>query len=279
MARVNQSPAAKPNERPGEKLKRARERWNLTYRDVAKASQQIAARRGNDEFVVALSRLADIENKGIVPTIYRIYTLCSIYRLEYEEVLSWYAVPLELLPAESLQTPLPVTHAEPLQETRVVTVPQPANCEIDLNSTSFLSHLVRRWGKSGLSFLNGWDLRAHRFGFVGLEDWSMHPVLHPGSVVLLDEKRRRILDTGWTSDLDRPIYFLEHRTGVYCGWCHLLDTRVMVLPHPSSHQLPVFFEMGEIDVIGQVVGVAMLLEPQKPRAARTATVPAASPNP
>ena len=33
-------------ERPGEKLKRVRERLTLTYRDVEQASRQIAARRG-----------------------------------------------------------------------------------------------------------------------------------------------------------------------------------------------------------------------------------------
>ena len=76
-------------ERPGEKLKRVRERLNLTYRDVEQASRLVAARRSSDEFAIALSRLADIENKGTAPTIHRIYTLCVIYRLDYEEVLRW----------------------------------------------------------------------------------------------------------------------------------------------------------------------------------------------
>jgi transcriptional regulator with XRE-family HTH domain len=270
---------AQVTERPGEKLKRARERWKLTYREVEKASQQIAARRGSDEFAIALSRLADIENKGTVPTIYRIYSLCAIYRLELEEVLRWYGVPAEMLAAESLQTPLGLTHAAPLQTSGIFTIPQPPNCEIDLDSTSFLSHVIRRWGKSGLSLLNGWDLREHRFGFIGLEDSSMHPVLHPGSIVLIDESRRRILDAGWSSELDRPIYFLEHRSGVLCGWCSVLDSRIVVLPHPSSQQRPAVFEIGEVDIIGQVVGVAMLLESKKPRHARNAATPAASPNP
>ena len=68
-------------ERPGEKLKHVRERLKLTYRDVEKASQQLAQRRASDEFAIALSRLADIENKGTVPTIFRLYSLCAIYRL------------------------------------------------------------------------------------------------------------------------------------------------------------------------------------------------------
>src|SRR4051812_28843565 len=145
-------------ERPGEKLKHVRERLKLTYRDVEKASQQIAQRRSSDEFAIALSRLADIENKGTVPTMFRLYSLCAIYRLNLEEVLAWYGVPLELLAAESLRIPLNGTHAVGFAAAGKVTVPQPINSEIDLNATTFLSHMVRRWGKTGLSFLNGWDL-------------------------------------------------------------------------------------------------------------------------
>src|SRR5438045_2995178 len=51
----------------GQKLKRVRERLGLRFRDVEEASARIAARRNNDEFIVALSRLADIENKGRSP--------------------------------------------------------------------------------------------------------------------------------------------------------------------------------------------------------------------
>ena len=69
-------------EEAGQKLRRARERLNLRYRDVEEASLRIAERRKNPEFVIALSRLADIENKGTLPTLYRLYSLCAIYRLD-----------------------------------------------------------------------------------------------------------------------------------------------------------------------------------------------------
>ena len=74
----------------GQKLKRARERLNLRYRDVEEASLRIADRHQNEEFIIALSRLSDIENKGTVPTIYRLYSLCAIYRLNLSEALRWY---------------------------------------------------------------------------------------------------------------------------------------------------------------------------------------------
>ena len=97
-------------EEAGQKLKRARERLNLRYRDVEDASNQIAARHNNDEFVIALSRLSDIENKGTVPTIYRLYSLCTIYRLDVNEVLDWYGVNVSTLAADAASIQMQRTH-------------------------------------------------------------------------------------------------------------------------------------------------------------------------
>jgi transcriptional regulator with XRE-family HTH domain len=256
-------------ERPGEKLKRVRERLNLTYRDVEQASRLVAARRSSDEFAIALSRLADIENKGTAPTIHRIYTLCVIYRLDYEEVLRWYGVPRELLESEACEIGHRDTHAVHFTQNCQVTVPLPADCEIDLDKTTFLSHLIRRWGRMPLSFLNGVDLKQYRYGFIGLDDWSMYPILTPGSLVAIDQSRRKIASGGWTNELDRPIYFFEHRSGYLCGWCTPMGESLLIQPHPSSQQAPQICEFHtDVDVIGQVIGVAMLLESHKRRPTR-----------
>ncbi|MGD0870315.1 MAG: hypothetical protein ABSB88_12235 [Bryobacteraceae bacterium] len=266
-------------ERPGEKLKLVRERLKLTYRDVVEASRVIARRRSSEEFAIALSRLADIENKGTVPTIYRLYSLCAIYRLELREVLGWYGVPLDDLPSDALAIGLDETHAIGFAADGPAPVPQPLDREIDLNQTTFLSHFVRRWGKMPLNFLAGLDIRHYRYGLIGLEDWSMSPVIQPGSMVLIDQNRRRIARGGWTSQHDRPIYFLEHRGGYRCGWCALTEDRLIVLPHPASQQVPAIFDPAEIDVVGQVMGVGMLLEPSKRRHARPPATPLKSPDP
>jgi transcriptional regulator with XRE-family HTH domain len=254
-------------DRPGEKLKRVREKLNLTFRDVEQASRQIAARRGNDEFIIALSRLADIENKGTAPSIFRIYTLCAIYRLDYEVVLRWYGVPRDELESESLRAPLRETHAAQFSENTQIMGPQPPDIEIDPDKTTFLSHVIRRWGKLPLNCLNGFDLRRYRYGFIGMEDWSMYPILQPGALVAIDENRRKIATGGWSNEMDRPIYFLEHRNGYACGWCSILEGRLLLQPHPASHKEPQIFELQTgIDVIGQVVAVAMPLDARLGRA-------------
>ena len=265
-------------ERPGEKLKQMREHLKLTYRDVAEASQVMARRRSSEEFAIALSRLADIENKGTVPTIYRLYSLCAIYRLELREVLGWYGVPLDDLPSDALTIGLDQTHAIGFSTGGPATVPPSLDREIDLNQTTFLSNLVRRWGKMPLNFLAGLDTRHCRYGLIGLEDWSMSPVIQPGAMVVIDQNRRRIVRGGWTNQHDRPIYFLEHRGGYRCGWCALAEDRLIVLPHPASQQAPTIFDPAEIDVVGQVIGVGMLLDPSKRLHARPSATPSKSPD-
>jgi hypothetical protein len=57
---------------PGLRLRQARERLGLTYRDVERASYELAARRGRPDFIIHISRLADIENRGVVPGLHKI---------------------------------------------------------------------------------------------------------------------------------------------------------------------------------------------------------------
>lgn len=256
---------------PGQKLKRARERLNLRYRDVEQASVRVAELRHNGEFAIALSRLSDIENKGTVPTIYRLYTLCAIYRLDIAEVLEWYGVDLAVLPADSAALPLESTHLLGFGPGihGEVQVPLVMDSGIDLSKTTYLSRAIRRWGKLPLSLLNAVDLKHHRYAFIGSEDWSMYPLLQPGALVLIDETRRKIAHAGWNNEFERPIYLLEHRSGCVVGWCTVNEGKLVVQPHPAS-QCPatVYAYPAEIDVVGQVTGVAMVLDQGKRRRTR-----------
>jgi transcriptional regulator with XRE-family HTH domain len=135
-------------EEAGQKLKRARERLNLRYRDVEEASLRVAERHHSDEYAIALSRLADIENKGTVPTIYRLYSLCAIYRLDFSEVLDWYGVNIPELPADSLavvnveRTHLVSFMPDPRGE---IQVPLSLDPGVDLRKTTYLSRMIQRW--------------------------------------------------------------------------------------------------------------------------------------
>jgi transcriptional regulator with XRE-family HTH domain len=256
----------------GQKLKRARERLNLRYRDVEEASLRIAERHKNDEFIIALSRLADIENKGTVPSLYRLYSLCTIYRLDLHEVMEWYGVDISQMPADAMSIEIERTHTVGFDTDGHGEVQLPLSLDpgLDWRRTTYLSRMIQRWGRLPLMLLNGLDLKNHRYGFIGTEDWTMYPLLQPGSFVLIDETRRKIVNTGWTNEFERPIYFLEHRKGFACGWCTLNDSQLILQPHPASMCNPeVYAYPDEVEVIGQVTGVAMRLDQGRRRRTRS----------
>jgi hypothetical protein len=141
---------------------------------------------------------------------------------------------------------------------------------IDLRRTFFVSEMVQRWGKLPLALLANIDVKRFRYGFVGTEDWGMYPVILPGSLLVIDDTKRKIQASGWRSLNERPIYFLEHRDGFYCRWCSVRDGTISLISDPASEAPVLTFNFpGDIEVIGQVVGVAMSLDPEKRRRTRS----------
>ncbi|MBV9081878.1 MAG: hypothetical protein JOZ62_04320 [Acidobacteriaceae bacterium] len=256
---------------PGQKLRRVRERLRLRYRDVEEASEKIAGKHQNDEFVIGLSRLADIENKGTLPSIYRLYSLCAIYRLDLGAVLRWYGVELDQLAIDAARIMLEHTHLIELKpsNTAEVTLPAELSGAVDLRRTFYLSRHIQRWGAFSATLLNSLEPERHRYAFIGTDDWTMYPVIAPGSFVQIDESRRKVASDGWTHELERPIYFVEHRTGYACGWCADRDGWLIVQPHSASPAAPQMFARGQAEVVGQVIAVAMRLDVARRRHTRS----------
>jgi transcriptional regulator with XRE-family HTH domain len=256
----------------GQKLRRTRERLSLRVRDVEQASLQIAEKYGNDEFGVLINRISEIENRGLVPTVFKLYSLCAIYRLDYSEVLKWYGVNVASLAADSAFAEVTRTHAInfPADGPGDALFPLSLDPGIDFRKTTYLSRMIQRWGRLPLLFLDSLDLKNHRYALIGTDDWFMSPLLQPGSFILIDETRRKIASSGWMTEFDRPIYFFEHRRGWACGWCSQVGTQLLLQPHPASGCPPENFAYpGEIDLVGQVTGVAMLLDQGRRRRTRS----------
>ncbi|HEU5411505.1 MAG TPA: helix-turn-helix transcriptional regulator [Candidatus Acidoferrales bacterium] len=241
---------------PGIRLRQVRERLGFTYRDVEQASFEVAQRRGRAEFIVRISRLADFENSGVVPSLYKLFSLCSIYHLSPDEVCGWYDIPMSEVSSHAGANPAPNTHlaAPP----RGVYLPIRFDPAFDPQRTTYLTRMVQQWGRfEAATFRNG---SPYHYGYVGLTDHWMEPLLRPGALVLVDPRRQRVDAGNWRSEAERPIYLIDIRSGYRCCWCGLDGNRLVLQPHPLSPCVSESYHFpDEAEVVGRVIGVSMRL--------------------
>ncbi|MGC2184925.1 MAG: helix-turn-helix transcriptional regulator [Terriglobales bacterium] len=250
----------------GLNLRGLRERLGLTMREVESASARIAERHGNDEFGVSPSRLSDIETKGLVPSIFRLYSLTIVYRCDLREILAWYGIDLSLSAADLQLNLPPKSHfEETLKGSSKVAIPTRLDPSFDPRRSANLSRIVEQWGSVPLGYLAQLSQDKYMYGYVGSEDFTMYPLLPPGTFLQVDEARNKIEQALWRSELERPIYFVETREGYTCCWCSLKDEQIVLHSHPLSPvPVRVLRHPREAEVIGQVVGIALKLGEWRP---------------
>ncbi len=242
---------------PGLRLRQARERLGLTYRDVERSSIEIAVKYGRPEFILHISRLADIENRNVVPSLHKLYSVSVIYHLSILEISSWYEAPFQQALHDGAAFPSPRTHlSEFLKPEPEATAAEKGVTET--NATGLLRELPPAFG--GVPGIENNAKGRYRYGYIGLSDRRMTPLLRPGSMVLVDTMVRRIKEAEWNSEYDRPLYFVELREGYRCGWFHKNGTQLIMQPHILSHCPPETWHMpNEAELVGQVVGVVTYL--------------------
>ena len=245
----------------GQRLRVMREALGYTMRDVENGSLQVARRLANDEFAIPPSRLSDIETKGVVPSIFRLYTLAAIYRCDYRELLGWYGVDLNGIPADLASTRPNRSHFSHVSGSATeANIPVRLDPGFSISKTTNLARMIEQWGVVPLTYLSTFADDRYTYGYIGAEDFTMHPILPPGSFIQVDETKNRVAEGLWRSEFERPVYFVETREGFVCCWCHVSRDRIILQSHPLS-PVPVrtLKHPQEAEVIGQVVGVAMRL--------------------
>jgi len=250
----------------GQQLRHTREALGLTLRDVEAASSEIAARHANQEFFIPFSRLSEIETKGTVPSIYRVYTLAAIYRCDYRMIFRLYDIKLDSLVEDSHVVSIPKTHRfNALTHADTLSLPVAMDPGFDTRRTVDLTRMIQRWGAVPLQFVHAFSRESHIYAFVGTEDFTMYPLLMPASFLQVDVRKTEIVREGWRTEYERPIYFLETRDEFICSWCNITEGGHLVIqPHPMSPVLPRIFRYPQdAEIIGQVVGVAMQLSAWK----------------
>lgn len=245
----------------GQLLRSTREKLGLTIREVELASQKLAKLRSNDELIINISRLSDFETKGVVPSIFRLYALAVIYGMDYCELVSWYGLDLKDQRRILGWSATPRTNkAELSAGLTEVKIPVSLDPGFDLSRTCNIGRLIQSWGIVPLAFLEELSDARFTYGYIGTEDFTMYPLLMPGTFLRVDESKSKVTQGMWRSEYERPIYFVETREGFVCCWCSVKGNQITLQAHPLSlAQTKVMKYPQEADVIGQVVGFAMNL--------------------
>jgi transcriptional regulator with XRE-family HTH domain len=253
----------------GEKLKEIRNRLGLSTRDVAMRSQRIADQEKNTEFLISSAWLTQVENeKGALPSIYKIFTLASVYGWAYDQLLFLYGVDIQQTAVYHSEMPGDKTH--PIEFRRPdglkpVELPSAVIAALDLNQTSLLPQMLGPWADIPAALLRDFDWRYRRYGFIGLKDRTMYPIIRPGSFVSIDPHVTKPKQVLVQNEHERPVYFLDLRKEYACGWCDHVEGKLLLVPHPLANlQTRIFAFPSEADIIGQVIGVAMriVLDPR-----------------
>jgi hypothetical protein len=129
----------------------------------------------------------------------------------------------------------------------------------DPRKTMNFGRMVEQWGTVPLIYLEQFSKVEFTYGYVGSEDLTMYPILPPGSFIQVDESLNKVLDGGWRSEYERPIYFVETRDGHVCCWCTLGRDEIILQSHPLSPVPPRVLRHSHAEIVGQIVGVAMRL--------------------
>ncbi len=249
---------------PGVRIKALRLALGITTRGVEDYSRRIARLGGNKAFLIPHSSLSEMEKPGAEPPgIYRLFSLCVIYRLSFRELLEIYGLDLNEITRLQMEIQLPQTHLispDVHDLNRRIAFPEKINPELDVSETHLLSRMVQTWGEIPLAFLQHLGIKKRLYGYIGMKDFTLHPFIPPGSLVQIDDRDTRIQSRGWETNFDRPIYFLQLREGFACGWCQVDGGNLSIIPFSASRLTVRRFQFpGDVDVVGRVTGVAMSL--------------------
>jgi transcriptional regulator with XRE-family HTH domain len=237
----------------GERIRELREERLVKPSDVERITRRIAEAKGNPDFYVPHSTLADIE-AGSIPSIYKLFSLAIALRVSLDEVLRPFGIdPKEVTsygPERSLEA-LPSTSGEGLEPGSRFQL----NFDVNSNPQQTTLLLGQPQGRanrhSGLQPRP--DPTRYRYAVIGAEDDAMADLVPPLSLVEVDTMQATVQTGALRTLRDRPIYLVWHTDGYTCCWCQADGRELTLVPHPLSRQPVRRFKMGrEANVIGKV---------------------------
>jgi hypothetical protein len=122
--------------------------------------------------------------------------------------MSWYGVDLGHLAADLGLVSPPKSHvSDALSGLSSVQVPLRLDPGFDDRRTTNLGRMVEQWGLVPVAYLAQFATTDFTYGYVGTQDFTMYPILPPGSFIQVDESKNKVVEGSWRSEYERPYLF------------------------------------------------------------------------
>jgi transcriptional regulator with XRE-family HTH domain len=240
--------------RIGRTLRKIRQQWKLSLREVEERSLRFARERGNQSYQISASWLDRLEREEHELSVNKLMVLAEIYNLPPEQLLrSVYPGNPQRALLRQLSGPsatILLTEGPLEDQARYLLSDTPVP-DLSPDETALLATE------------NAPSQAPYRRGIIGKRDLTLAPMIPAGSIVQIDTRRRPISSRkDWTQEFWRPIYFLMTREGYVCGWCELDRAAdwLTLIPHPLSPASSRRWKYRtEIESLGRVIAVAIRL--------------------
>jgi transcriptional regulator with XRE-family HTH domain len=241
----------------GQRLKALRTKRKITIREVEKASRRIAEAKRDKRFFISNGWLAQLEKGVSEPSICKLFSLSVIYHVKFFDLIQLYDVDIDEI---ERYEPVASPHATQLLPVETMSVDSAGGRQTSpfsslrlhrtglLPNEELLDARTLTWDRDrdGATALNG---------YIGLNDFTMYPLIRPGSLVRIDTREQKPRTVVWHNEYERPIYFLELRDAYACGWCELQGTELLLIPHHSSPEtIRRFAYPKDAEIVGRVIG-------------------------
>jgi transcriptional regulator with XRE-family HTH domain len=245
----------------GKWIRELREERFVKSSDVERISRSIADVKGNADFYVSHSTLADVET-GSVPSIHKLFSLAACLKVSLEELLLVFGIDASEVRQFVGQVEPNLSRLES-NETRSPNFRFQLNFDASLNSheTNLLKLNPQELAALPPALRKRLDPRRYRYAVVGLKDDTMGDLIPPGSLVEIDVMQNAVQVFDWRTMRERPVYLVWHTDGHSCCWCQLEGKELTLLPYPLSRQPVRRFKVPrEASVIGRVINAWLPFE-------------------
>jgi len=245
----------------GKCLRAKRQRLHLSIRRVAQLSQKIAQEKNSPAFYVPHNWISDLENGRSKPRLAKFHSLSLIYDCDINEILTLFGLNIADIGRERGVVTLPHTHLSslPLLQSEPATLAaSKLLVKTPAEQTNLFRPTFQALGEMALFLTQQAGLQNVFYGHVGADDYTLDPIIRPGAFVQIDPRQNKVIRGVWSSEHERPVYFIELRDNRYaCSWCELEGSNLLLVPSPKS---PVAIRHvrypQDAEIVGRVVGIA-----------------------